>query len=492
MAAQPTQLERDAIVDMASLAAWCNISSVAPPPAQVASGQAAGPAPVSNVQSLLSFLGSAPDEHYRSIATYTIPDWATEMTGILFNNATPSIMLKGKVALFHATARRLCNLEPWPTTASAQPSAASAPLVQNGLTGAQRVNLPVLNIGKVLDQRMSDEITFLKDADVLVMLNRYIQVMEVEPPADKAATKDQLTALSFMLDQDRNAYADLSIFGKHGHRRARAMSFRGMVIAPGGAMHVQEILGPPTLAAWKESFDVLFTALIMLDCVSRPQLAAYRSKICLFHAQYGPACWALLYQADARCRSELMETTRMRLQTKHNAAIAAGLPSTFDNNRPWDSVWAAVTLDNDFWEREFKLHAMMIKLGAAKATDIVENDAPIDQPHAPSALVPGPQDETRAKAPAKAAASKPKKEGVCGAFNRGTCHGKTCRNGYGKHQCSICSNQNHGASSCPKVGQDPKQAPANDKARDEQWKKRDWGKKGNGGYNAKKRKGGGK
>jgi hypothetical protein len=127
------------------------------------------------------------------------------------------------------------------------------------------------------------------------------------------------------------------------------MAFTGVITSPGGTLHSVEILGPPCLEEWKQSYDVLFTALIMLDCVRRPALAAYRAHICQLHAQYGPRCWALLYQADARCRSENMERLRSQLLTKHNAAVTTGLPSTFDTSHPWDSVWAAATTDKVFW-----------------------------------------------------------------------------------------------------------------------------------------------
>jgi hypothetical protein len=438
---------------------------------------------VSDVQSLCAYIQCAPDEHYRSIAALTAQDWAQSTSSITFNGAAPSVGLRGKIALFHATARRLCNLEPWPFAAAAPTNAPVVPPANapgSLMTGASRINLPVINLGKVLDQRMNDEVTYLDAADILTMNARYVQVMETMPPANKAVTREQLTALEFTLGQGRVPYADCAIYGRYGHRRARAMAFKGMVTTAGGTLHMTEILGPPTLELWKESYDCLFTALIMLDAVRRPQLAAYRSKICLLHAQYGPKCWALLYQADVRCRSELMDTLRIRLQTKHNACIAQGIPSSFDNARPWDSVWAAATMDKDFWEEEFKVHAMMIVTNATRSADVVENDAAIAAGASSASLTPGTSTEPRAKAKA-AQGPKNGKGGVCAAFNRGQCNGKTCSRGQGKHQCSLCSNPNHGVASCPRVGQDSTQSPANDKAREKQFggggKKREWDNK---------------
>jgi hypothetical protein len=454
----------------------------------------AAPPLVSDVQSLCAFMQASPDEHYRSIAMLTPADWATATVDIKFNGVKPSIVLRGKIALFHVTARRLCNLEPWPQTAlPAQMVGNLPPPLPNTnqmLAGPARINLPVLNIGKVLDQRMSDEVTFLEATDVLVMNARYIQVMETPPPTSKSVTREQLTALKFTMEQGRVIYADFAIFGKHQTRRARAMAFKGLIITAGGTLHNTEILGPATLELWKESYDCLFTALIMLDAVRRPQLAAYRAKICLLHAQYGPQCWALLYQADVRCRSELMDTLRYQLQAKHNATLAQGLPSAFDDTRPWDGVWAAAVLNTEFWDEEFKHWALMIATKSARTADVVENDAAIASASSHSTLVTGPAWEHKARATPKVA-GKPKKEGVCAPFNKGSCSGNTCSRGLGKHQCSICSQASHGAFACPRVGQDPKQAPGNDKARDDQfgkkrgdgWKNRgknDWNKKHKG------------
>jgi hypothetical protein len=320
---------------------------------------------------------------------------------------------------------------------------------------------------------MSDEITYIEPHEILVMNAQYVKVMEMMPPTHKAVTIDQLTALAYTIKIGRVPNADFCVFGKHGHRRARAMAFKGLVAAPGGAMHTVEILGPPDLATWKESYDCLFTALIMLDAVRRPQLAAYRAKICALHATYGPKCWALLYQADVRCRAERMDTLRYQLQAKHNAAIAQGIHSTFDTARPWDSVWAAATVDTEFWDTEFKNDALMIRTNTVQLKDVIGTDATVLPPSAPGPLVAGPyvQRETRPKATPKAQG-----KGVCSGYNRGTCHGTSCSQNAGKHICSICSNPKHGATNCPRVGHAPNQAPANDRARDAQYANKNWDK----------------
>ena len=247
MASEPTSAEKSLLVDMVSLAGWCKISSQAPT-APSGKGQQAQ---VSDVQTLCAFMQAAPDEHYRSIAMLAPADWSTATAGITFNGQPPSIALRGKIAFFHMTARRLCNLEPWPQIAAPAPAPSGLPpaLPQSAqaLQASTRVNLPVINIGKVLDQRMSDDVTFLDANDILTYNANYIRVMEVPPPTTKAVTREQLTALDFTLKNERPPYADLAIFGKHGTQGALAMAFTGLITAPGGTMHTVEILGPPNL-----------------------------------------------------------------------------------------------------------------------------------------------------------------------------------------------------------------------------------------------------
>ena len=246
------------------------------------------------------------------------------------------------------------------------------------------------------------------------------------------------------------------------------MAFKGLVTAPGGTLHTVEILGPGTLEAWKESYDVLFTALIMLDVVRRSNLSAYRAKICALAAQYGPKCWALLYQADVRCRSEHMEITRFRLMQKHNAAMTAGTPTTFDTSHPWDSVWAAVVIDNDFWKDEFEVDAILIRTGAAVVTDALGADAPTEGASSWEA-------KQQHKPQPKAAAAAATKNTPCRNFNFGTCHGppgQPCPHGLGKHICSVCGSPKHSASGCPRIskGEGVKKGGKGEKG------ERNWGK----------------
>ena len=161
MALRPTEAEIQAIIDVSSLAAWCQIEATAP-----INTNNATPAPMSDVQALFAHLQCGPQEHFRSLATLTGEDWKDSTKDIKINGASPSVMLRGKINLFHATARRLSNLDAWPqvVTQGMTPSPATTtgpPQCGGAVIYPQRVNLPTMNIGKVLDQRHGDEITYL-------------------------------------------------------------------------------------------------------------------------------------------------------------------------------------------------------------------------------------------------------------------------------------------------------------------------------------------
>ena len=165
------------------------------------------------------------------------------MTGFKINATDPNVFQMAQVILFHITARRLCCLEPRPSIAPPLP-------VQTPTqppTSASRVNTPTIHVGRVLDQRSAEEITYSPNTSMLTYNANYMRVMECEPTPGKAATYDQLTALQYTMDTGRPPYTDFAVFGKYGSRRARAMAFTGLINSRGGTLRMQEILGPSTL-----------------------------------------------------------------------------------------------------------------------------------------------------------------------------------------------------------------------------------------------------
>ena len=184
--------------------------------------------------------------------------------------------------------------------------------------------------------------------------------MDERFPPEVAVTTQQLTALKHVLDTGREPCADFSVFVPHAQRYAKRSTLAGAMFDAKGVLRDIEIYGPATIEACECSYNCLTTAMIMPDAVSRANLAKYKQLVLLYSAQFGPAVWHLLYQVDVRCRQELMSATHYELLDTHNTALAQGKNSSFDVNKPWDTVWEKVTSNHDWWRVEFETPAMMV------------------------------------------------------------------------------------------------------------------------------------
>ena len=153
MASKPSDIDLALIVDAGTLAEWCGFDTVTPTPPT-----GSGATRVSSLEAFLVGLGLGPTEHFRIMAALAPADYAAGVASITFNGAAPSLKERGAMMLFHATARRLCLLEDWPAITPATPPPTSSP---PSSSGGKLLNLPSIQVGKVMDQKTGDEITYL-------------------------------------------------------------------------------------------------------------------------------------------------------------------------------------------------------------------------------------------------------------------------------------------------------------------------------------------
>ena len=144
-------------------------------------------------------------------------------------------------------------------------------------SGGKLLNLLSIQVGKVMDQKTGDEITYIAPDFVSKAYAQYLQVMEIMPPPASEVTAEQLACMEFMLKSHRPPYTDFSVWQKHGTRCLRRKSFTGMMGQADGTYKTVEILGPASFEAWCESYEVLCAALLMLDVVRRPRSMAHRT-----------------------------------------------------------------------------------------------------------------------------------------------------------------------------------------------------------------------
>jgi hypothetical protein len=200
--------------------------------------------------------------------------------------------------------------------------------------------------------------------------------------------------------------------------------------------------------------------------------------------QFGPSCWAVLYQAENRFRRERLEYLRRKESDSLNASIASGGLTGFDTQRPWERCYDIAPDQFHWWNKEVTIPCLMVVSKARAAGFFLEGDSAIsntDAAHiataAGSAAYPGLEGGRPASAqPSPASAPKasrsqggdvpagpPRKKakknnhevkdgsyqsnrqglGLCRAFQSGSCSAVGCAYG---HQCSRCLNRAHGAS----------------------------------------------
>ena len=100
------------------------------------------------------------------------------------------------------------------------------------------------------------------------------------PHADIEPTEDQISAVSQLLKHGAAPYVDFSIFGPHGRRLLRKLTFISYQYnAPEGSWKRLELPGPPDFDAWWKCWMVLSTTLLLLEAVKAERLALYGELI---------------------------------------------------------------------------------------------------------------------------------------------------------------------------------------------------------------------
>ena len=204
--------------------------------------------------------------------------------------------------------------------------------------------------------------------------NRKVRLSQVLSQVDDP-TAEQVSGIHSLVSTGRTPYCDFAVFGPHGAHIMKRIKFHGLVQDKSGQLTRAELYGPPDFSSWKACFDTYCNALILLGTASLGLLTAYRTRIEKLHTRYGNRVWALLYQADVRCRLEHMPRTKMRLLQRHQDAIAAGGVSAFSPASPWSDVFTQVAADDRYWNDEVVEPALMVLTDSGSLRDLVSGDA---------------------------------------------------------------------------------------------------------------------
>ena len=334
---------------------------------------------------LARHLGAVLDAHFRMIAMPTPDEFSAMIAALNVSGALATHAVVMQARLAHATARRLCHLDPWPSVVATVLPAPPTPLLASpSATLSSKVK-----VATVLNQTCEDEIVFIPTDEVLRMNSRYITVMGCDPPEEMDTSDEQLAAVAALADptSSKIPYADFGIWGPHGTRILRRTKLGGLRMDRDGSFRTAELYGPESLAVWQGCWAVWETACIKTGLLSRPVLAEYARHIAYLATRFGPTVWHIIYQADVRCRSELIGRKRIEAIGEHEKLVSKGHASlsTFDSAHPWNAAFAMCIGDHKWWRKEAEDPAFMVLAKLQPVADFVDGDAAVASHSAPSA-----------------------------------------------------------------------------------------------------------
>ena len=350
--------------------------------------------------------------------------------------------------------RRVCfrRVGSVPDTPGATPVAAPAPAalapaaIANTNSPSRKVKLSA-----VVDQTLDAEITSLTTAEVNAMYEQYRLRFGDVPSHDSEPTNDQLSAVRQLVQSGGVPYIDYAIFGPHGLRLLRKLTFSSFALNATGEWQRKEMPGPPSFEAWFEIHRVVRTTCLLLEVVTAERMDAYCEHIRSLHTRFGSGCWDLIYLADVHMRSEQFERLRRRLtaQPEHGFTTAA----------PWSAVYAQAIKEDAFWQREVVTPATLRlaqgasrssagDLGPPRALTEMDRTAPT---HEPKKRKKG-GDDDKSKHDGQKWTHNRKGVEICGKWNSGKCgvdkpQSKCLARPPRSHQCNSCLGP-HAAKDC--------------------------------------------
>ena len=312
---------------------------------------------------ILADIGADGTEVPKSVALTTDVEWDALLAEVRVGDDGAkrplTLMAKMTLRLFMRTARLVAGVDAVSNIASPTtplPAETRLPVKEEQRT---------IKLSQVLDQSSDDTAPVMSPEAVKAFYAAYKAIFKRLPPPAKECTVDQLSAVLFRLKSGVPQYADFSVFGPYGSRLNRRLKMKGLQLRSDGELHTVEIVGPPGIHEWIKSFELLTTALVDFEAVSLGALLDYQGHIQELHDEHGPTTWSLLYQADVRCRLELMERIRRSLSSEDEA------------DQPWDAVFRIAIEDQKFWRREFEKPALLVLTKAGRLNELVDDDAKV-------------------------------------------------------------------------------------------------------------------
>ena len=257
---------------------------------------------------------------------------------------------------------------------------------------------------------------------------------------------DQLAALSQVIAAGAVPFACFTIFGPHGQRLLRRMTFIGFHLnIATGEWSRREQAGPGSYHEWYKCWRVYRAAMLLLQAADAERLDNYAEMIRQQVTQFGEEAWFLVSKADARMRSEHLDRIRRQLRIAPER--------NFTEANPWSACYAAATEDHQFWAQELSTPATLF-LSRNKRGDHSkeEKESPSSPPKKPKpgsrASRRGYQGEGKSERDEEGRYTRNRKGiEICGNYNLNRC-GSAAAQGRCKqkrsHQCDRCLGPHQG------------------------------------------------
>ena len=134
----------------------------------------------------------------------------------------------------------------------------------------------------------------------------------------------------------------------------------------------------------------MFEAACIADGIAtQATLAMYAAEFKSRVRDFGSGCWQLCVEADVIARSEQFVHEHARQLAVHREKPDG---SSFNPDRPWESVIRAVALDRSFWDRQLEKPALRRELQGGPKVPAFQAEAdepPLKRAAPPSQAPPG-------------------------------------------------------------------------------------------------------
>ena len=319
-------------------------------------------------------------DHFTLVGALDSNDLQAIFTSML-KKGTISVADRSRIKMLVLTCRYLSGF-PDITPESLSPPAAPAPSTSSSSTvvasDGKKINAPdTIALSETIDQTAKGEVKLLDRPTLQAARKRFRQKTGEDPTEEEDVSAEQLSAFNAVMQELFSIYADFAIWVPFWGRLAKRLRFTGTIIDHEGNFRLVELLGPPGYDEWEACYIIFRTACLMFGVIEPAVLDRYM-KVIRGHARRYPKCWALIYQADVRMRSERAMRIRDELEYQHEIAVENNWPTHFNPKQPWNAVWKQMaSAEEKWWWRNVERPGIMIQAHVAKMEAYVGQDAPI-------------------------------------------------------------------------------------------------------------------